>query len=428
MTDSVLISGVGVVSPLGRSMAEHLQGLWSKQHGFRRITTYDTTAAEIVYAGEVQDLTHIALPNRKLQKLLNRKDLLGIAAAHAALLDADMQSDGRNPDRHGVFIGSCSTQIGDFIPYFETAPACIGADGLSFDSNRFGRDCLNDINPLAAVKVLLNGCLAHVSQQFNIQGANTSVMDGEVSGLKALRMASNAIKRGELDWALVGAMTAPLDPFQMGQAKAKGLLAPQKGLACEELQDAVRPFDTAAIGTLLSEGAVFFVLESELSYQRRKAPKPAYARLLGMTESVCTGADKDAGMLKCLQKMRSHLSAGKYAPGLFITNNVGESNGDNFTAYQLMRVLAHFPAQIAVTNLSGQSGYLAEASGLLSLVHGMSMLDKRIALPVTNLRESSASAASLPLLKEPRDLAACQVLTANTNIFGQTALCAIEPL
>ena len=257
----IVISGVGVNSPLGSMPEEIWESLNIRKHGFEDIKSLEGVSYR--KGGVAKDVELKLLKKRKLGKMVNRKDVMAMLAAQKAIADANISSE--NPERSGIYVGACSTQLGDFMPYFETMLDCVSEDQKHFSSQIFGSVFKEKINPLAALKVLMNSSLAYLSNLYDIRGPNANFMDFEVSGSAALMAATEAIKEGAIDWALVGAMAEPFDPFKMNEFYARGWTKTQNTpIAIMRQEDQ---------GTIFSECAVFFVVESEENFARRNAQK-----------------------------------------------------------------------------------------------------------------------------------------------------------
>ena len=248
----VRLSGIGLLSPWGHSLQALHRYLQSSQPKFSEITDlgYEILGAQI------RELPQHPLVNRKIHKLVTRKDLIAILSACFAVDDAGIDLLSLDTERFGCFVGTSSSQVGDFLPYFSTALSCVSHDRMSFDSSHFGAHSLTEINPLLALKTLSNSALAHISQLTQARGPNANFMDYELSGLKAIEAAYLSICEGSADICLAGVSHAPFDPFQIA--------------------DHAYPHDAKEAGStletpLLSEMGLFFVLESAEFFHKRRA-------------------------------------------------------------------------------------------------------------------------------------------------------------
>lgn len=263
----VAITGIGMITPYGIGFNAFIDGIKSQRPTFSPITLCDTVGSSLKFAGQCTTLESAPLKIAKTKKLVTRKDHLALAAAHDAWIHAGLEESQFDPSRAGAFVGACSTQIGDFFPYFDRAIACVSEDRLHFDSSELGRVILHDVNPIAAIKVLSNGALAHLAQSYNLQGPNTNILNFGTAGLEALQQASQAIASGQADFCLAGAMYAPFDPFQI----ADGLNQSEWCIENIDPTRRIRPYSDEPSGTLPTESAVFLVLESFECAQTRSA-------------------------------------------------------------------------------------------------------------------------------------------------------------
>jgi 3-oxoacyl-(acyl-carrier-protein) synthase len=366
------INSLGLVGPISTA---DLGRFWKLEHSvFQNITQYlphcDVAETNLQFGGVAKPLDGRDLPNRKLSKLVERKDLLCLHAVAAAI--ADFPDLSRViPERRGVFVGACATQLGDLMPYFEAVPECVDRKAATFCTDTFGELVLERVNPIAAVRVLMNGALAHVAQVFDCRGANVSFVDGRMSGLFALESALTSLARDEIDVAIVAAMTAPFDPFQI----ADGFLFEGLGPQGDDINQQCRPYDFSSAGRVLSEGAVAFVIQREPNAQ-------TFGRLLQA---------KSGNLLRAnsfLQPLFQHTE-----PAFIAGASKGSASEDK-TEIELLSKLAPM-GQTPIFSASGVLGDWQESGILLRIALSLAALKQGIMPPTPNCGQAMTSRISL---------------------------------
>ena len=277
---SVVVSGIGSVSPLGRDAQSTWEGLLGGRSGIRELSEFGTASFPVRVGGEVPSAgSSESSADRKLRKLVMREVLLGIAAAREAVQDAEA-AGAADPLRFGLFCASNGSR-GEMSDLHAAILSSRRQDG-SVDVERFGRDGLKEIIPLWLLKSLANNALCHLSIQFNIQGANCNYAASSVGGLQAIGSGLRAIQRGELDMALCVAYDSFVHWEDLLQYTRIGFLARDGGALTP--QQVSRPFDLKRCGAVPSEGGGALLLEGE-EHARARGVRP-YASILGFGQSI----------------------------------------------------------------------------------------------------------------------------------------------
>ena len=218
-----------------------------------------------ILAGEIPGLDPRALvEDRKIHKLLQRTDLLGLYVAGRALDDTGLVAyrEALEPadaaavnDRTGVYVGSGS---GGYQNEYEFFPLLTTANG---DLGTFGRELAATVNPMWLLRSMPSNVLCHIGIRYGLKGPNACVTNHSVSGSLAVVEAAAALRAGEADRALAVGHDAPIEPQMVLVYHQLGLLS----------SDGLWPFDARRSGSLLGEGAAALVLETEAAATARGA-------------------------------------------------------------------------------------------------------------------------------------------------------------
>lgn len=249
----VIISGLGIVSPLGCTIADYEQNLRAGKSGIKRIEGFNTENFPIKVAGQALDFDPSAFFEDRVLKTMDRFCQMGMVAAIKAWKAALIGQSGIAKDRCGVYFGSG-------IGGIQTVRDAV----LSF----FDSDYPYKSNAFTIPRIMVNSLSGQICMQMGITGKNLMVCTACSSGANAMGQAFEDIKDGKLDAALCGAAEAQVQKESLWNWNLLKLL-------CRENRDpenAGRPFDLNRSGFVLSEGAAAMVLESLESARHRNAP------------------------------------------------------------------------------------------------------------------------------------------------------------
>ncbi len=277
----VVVTGLGVVSSVGIGKENFWEAITNGKSGISEVSSFDTSEHRCHYAGEIKNFNpEDFIPKRKLP-FLGRTSQLSIAATSLALQDANFSSKKINGDRTGIFIG---TTMGE-KPLEEAIDTWIMAG-------------IEEISKTKILQSSANNIPANIGLYFKLGGPNYLIPTACAAGNYAIGYGFDYIKRGDLDYAIVGGADAfsklAFTGFQRIYAMAR---------------DKCRPFDKNRKGMLVGEGAAILFLESLDSALHRKAD--IYAEVPGygiscdayhMTASKAEGIEK--AMLKALKYAR----------------------------------------------------------------------------------------------------------------------------
>ncbi len=268
---SVVITSSYISSPLGEGTDINFQSLLEDRSNF---TKAEDTYYGSLYKGICQDPKMSDLHDRKVSKVITRKDFIGIVAALKAATKVGIGKDcGINPERISVYSGSACTSTDDLSPYYSLIKKSYTAG--QYDPKFFGRHLMEEVSPMVMLQTLMNNILCYVSVALDIRGANTNYLDFQTSGLRSVYEGACSILSGRSDVALVGSSSAIpelfLDPNpedKLGSNNYKDYLCFSK----DGTSPRVKPYDRSRSGTVMSEGACFLVLEEKNHALRRGAP------------------------------------------------------------------------------------------------------------------------------------------------------------
>jgi 3-oxoacyl-[acyl-carrier-protein] synthase II len=268
----VVVSGVGLVTPVGTGTEKTWQALLSGRSAIGPVRAYDASGFRTQTGAEIPDLNaeDFGLKKRVAAKM-TRGDLISVAGAKLAAEDAGLEIDERDIARIGVFTGS-NKEVSDVDKMVDGVLAGADEQGRA-DTRRFGEQALDQVYPLFFIEGLQAGSLFYISDAFGVMGANTYFAGLAEAGLIAVGRGYRAVRRGEADVVIAGGYDDPVSWWAMGKWDGLGVLSTRNDEA------ALRPWDRDRDGTVMGEGAAFLVLEEAGRARARGAT--VYAEIVG---------------------------------------------------------------------------------------------------------------------------------------------------
>ncbi|MBI2936042.1 MAG: beta-ketoacyl-ACP synthase II [Chloroflexi bacterium] len=247
----VVVTGIGIISPLGLDTASTWQALLSGESGVARITAFDPTSFESQIAAEVKGFEPAQHMDRKEARHMDRFAQFAIAAAQEAIRGAQLQITPQRAERVSVIIGS---GIGGIIT-------------LSQQVEVLQQRGPSRISPFLVPMMLPDMASGQVSIHLGAKGPNFGVVSACSSGSDSIGVAFDMLRRGLVDVALCGGAEAPVCPISISGFNACGALSKRNN----EPEKASRPFDAQRDGFIIGEGAAVLVLETLESALERGA-------------------------------------------------------------------------------------------------------------------------------------------------------------
>ncbi|MDZ4770767.1 MAG: beta-ketoacyl-ACP synthase II [Chloroflexota bacterium] len=260
----VVVTGYGVVSPLGHSASETWENIKAGKSGVGALTRFDSATCQVKIAAEIKDWDPTKFMSPKDARRRDLNEQFGVAAAKMAVEQAQFTVDPNARHRTGVFIGSAVGGIGS---YWNEA------------FKIFQNNDLRSVSPFGIPMLLVNGSSDIVSIDIGAHGPSYTPVSACATGADCIGHALDMIRFGKLDAAIAGGCEAPIIPI--------GLAAFDRTGACSRLNDtptlAARPFSKDRTGLVFGEGAGVLVLE-ELEHARARGAH-IYAELIGYGSS-----------------------------------------------------------------------------------------------------------------------------------------------
>lgn len=399
----VVVTGMGVVTPLGLEPDQVFEALVAGRSGVSEISGFSTAGLPLHHGGEAVEFTgDIANYGpleatqkraiRKGQKVMCRESQMAVAAAQRALHHAGIVSGEHEPTRCGCSFGSdyMLTMPDDFTT---SVAHCRGDDG-SFVFEKWADEGLPRMAPLWLLLYLPNMPASHIAIFNDLQGPSNSLTMRESSGHLAVGEATATIQRGKADVMLAGATGTRIHPMKTVHA----LQSCQVAMGDGDPASWSRPFDGGRSGMVLGEGAGVLVLE-ELEHAVARGAT-IHAEVLGHAAGTacdprCVGDDRRA-MGVAMRRALENAAVSAAAVGHVHARGLSTTLGDRGEAGALVDVLGESAGRVPVVAAKSHMGNLGAGSGVVEMVASIMALRRGSLFPLLNFEAADAECPVVP--------------------------------
>lgn len=368
MKRRVVLTGLGVVTGLGRAIESVWQKLLAGESGVGPISLFPVEGYRVQFGGQVQwepEKEDVAPP--KELKRLDRFTQFALASAKDAVADSGIDFSKEDPYRCGVVIGSGIGGLWEF----------------EVQEERLLHKGIDKVSPFTIPKLMVNSASGHVSSLYGIKGPNFAVATACASAANSIGSALRAIQYGDADVMVTGGSEAALTPIGLAGFQNMRALS----VRTDAPKEASRPFDADRDGFVLGEGAGVVVIE-ELEHARSRGAR-IYAELKGY------GASGDAGHITQPDEegrgaagamVAALADAGLSPDATQYVNAHGTSTplGDKAETAAIKRVFGPHAYRLAISSTKSQLGHTLGASGGIELVFCALTIARGVIAPTIN--------------------------------------------
>ena len=367
MRKRVVITGIGVISPVGTGLDAFWSSLVGGVSGIKRVERFDPANFTTRIAGEVVDFEPAQYIDKKEARRMDRFTQFAVAASGMAIADAALDLEGENRDRIGVILGS---GIGGITTMEEQAR-------VLFEKGP-GR-----VSPFFVPMMIANIGAGQVAISYRLRGPNITSVTACASSTNAIGDAFKMIQHGHADVMLSGGTEAPITPLAVAGFCSMKAMSTRN----EEPEKASRPFDAQRDGFVIGEGAAILVLES-LEHALQRGAR-IYAEVAGYG-STCdayhmTAPDPDGA--GAANAMREALADADLAPGAVDYINAHATStplGDRSEVLAIKKVFGDHTGKLAVSSTKSMTGHLLGAAGGLEAAVCLLAIDRGEIPPTIN--------------------------------------------
>ncbi|MCS7243170.1 MAG: beta-ketoacyl-ACP synthase II [Candidatus Calescibacterium sp.] len=364
MTNKVVITGMGVITPIGNSIKEFWESLVEGKNGITYNDRIDTTNFQAKIAGLIKNFNPLDYIDKKHIRKMDRFVQIGLASVDQALKDSSINLNAVDPFRIGVFVGS---GIGGIETFEEQVKTLIerGSDKVS---------------PYFVPKMIVNILSGWIGIIYNIRGPNLTYVSACSSSLHAIGEAYLSVKNGIVDIAIVCGSEAPIVKSAIAGFENMGALSKNN-----DPNRASRPFDLNRDGFVIAEGAGAIILESLKNAQKREAK--IYAEIVGYSHTCdayhITAPDPEAkSIIHAISKTIENLDIQE----IDYINAHGTSTpyNDKTETYAIKSVLKDRAYKINISSTKSMIGHTLGAAGVIESITTVLSIYHQIVTPTIN--------------------------------------------
>jgi len=405
MNRRVVITGIGLVTPVGLTKDSNWEAILAGKSGIGPITRFDAGRINTRIAGEVKDFDPTAFVEKKDVKKMDRFIQYAIAATDEALSNSGLKITPENAERVGVIVGS-------------------GMGGLDIISNN--DSACREQGPNRVSAFFIPGCVINlapgqISIRTGAKGPNFSPVSACATGTHAIGEAFHIIKRNEADIIIAGGTESTITPVAVagfGNMKALSTRndAPEK---------ASRPFDAGRDGFIMGEGSGILILE-ELEHAKKRGAR-IYAELVGFgmnsdAHHITSPEPNGSGAARCMGLTLA--SAGLKPEEVDYINAHGTSTAvnDAMETKAIKLAFKDHARKVLISSTKSMTGHLLGASGAVETAYTALALFHQIVPPTINM-ENPDPECDLDYVPNKARKAAIKVGISNSFGFGSTNAC-----
>lgn len=350
MSKRVVVTGLGVVTPIGHNVETFWNGLKNKTIGVAEITKFDTTDYKVKLAAEVKNFDAKQYMDPKAAKRMELFCQYAVVASKEALQDAKIDMEQEDPFRVGISVGSGMGSL----------------QAIEREHKKLLEKGPGRVNPLLVPLMIGNMAAGNVGIQFGLKGKCINVVTACASGTHSIGEAFRSIQYGEADVMVAGGSEATITPLGLAGFTSLTALSTQTDPMC-----ASRPFDVNRDGFVMGEGAGVVVLESLEHAQARGAH--IYAELVGYGATcdayhITSPAEDGSGAAKAMEVAME--DAGMKPEEITYVNAHGTSthHNDLFETKAIKLAFGEHASKLKINSTKSMIGHLLGAAGGVEFV------------------------------------------------------------
>jgi 3-oxoacyl-[acyl-carrier-protein] synthase II len=394
----VVITGLGMISPLGNSVSENWQAILAGKSGAGKITKFDTADFPVKFAAEVKNFDPLNYFEKKDLRRVGEFTQFAVAAAQEALHDSGLKITEENAEDVGAYI---SSGIGDFRRIEDEHAKLLekGARGVS---------------PFFMATVLANLAAGNVSIRFGLKGPNSSTSTACAAGNHAIGDSFRIIQRGDALAMVCGGAESTITPMAMAGFSSMKALSTRN----DAPQKASRPFDAQRDGFVVGEGSGILVLE-EYEHAKARGAK-IYAEIVGYAMTgdafhITAPDETQSGVIRVMQKAVK--DAGISPENIDYINVHGTSTplGDKAETLAIKKTFGEHAFKLAISSTKSMTGHLLGAAGGVEAVYTILAIHHQKIPPTINYEFPDPECDLDYVPNQPRD---SKIDFALSNGFG----------
>ena len=398
MTRRVVVTGLGLVTPVGNSVEATWSALLSGKNGADYIKKFDAEKFTTRFACEVKDFDPLNYVEKKEARKMGAFIHYAVAAAQEAMTDCGLQVTDDIAEDVGTYI---SSGIGDFW-------------AIEREHSKLLNEGPGRVSPFFIPSAIVNLASGQVSIRHNAKGPNSATATACSAGAHAIGDSFKIIQRSAADVMICGGAESAITPMSVAGFAAMRALSTRN----DEPTSASRPFERDRDGFVIGEGAGIMVLE-ELEFARRRGAK-IYAELVGygMTADafhITMPDNTGSGAIRVMQRTMKDAGIEPEAVGYINAHGTSTPYNDKFETMAIKKTFGDHAYKLAVSSTKSMTGHLLGAAGGIEGVFSVLALHRNTLLPTINYVNPDPECDLDYVPNKPRE---AKVDYALSNSFG----------
>ncbi len=407
MKRTVVVTGVGMITPVGLDTEKSWEGLVSGRSGIGRITQFEDKEIPTQIAGEVKDFDPSRYIEAKEIKKMDRFIHLAIAASQMAMDDSKLTVSPENAERVGVMVSAGMGGLPAIEKYHKVY--------LERGSRK--------ISPFFIPMLIINEAAGHISIRYGAKGPNICVVTACATGTHSIGDAFKWIQRGDADAMIAGGTESCICPLGVGGFNAMKALSTRNS----EPERASRPFDAERDGFIMGEGAGVVILE-ELEFAKKRGAR-IYAEVIGYGATsdayhITAPAPNGEGAARCMAMALRDAGITPAEMGYINAHGTSTKYGDELESIAIKTVFGDHAYKVPVSSTKSMTGHLLGAAGGVEAVVSILAMDRGVLPPTINL-ENPDPECDLDYIPNTARKTQVEVTMSNSFGFGGTNACLI---
>ena len=398
MKRRVVVTGLGLITPVGNSVEATWSALMHGQSGVDYIKKFDVEKFSVKFAAEVKNFDPLDYVEKKEARKMGAFIHYAIAASDEALKDSGLVITDENAEQIGTYI---SSGIGDFW-------------AIEREHSKLLNEGPHRVSPFFIPSAIVNLAAGQVSIRHGAKGPNSATATACSAGAHAIGDSFRIIERGDADVMICGGAESAITPMSVAGFAAMRALSTRN----DDPQHASRPFERDRNGFVIGEGAGLLILE-ELEFARRRGAR-IYAEIVGygMTADafhITMPDETGSGAIRVMQKALKDAGVEPEVVDYINAHGTSTPYNDKFETAAIKKAFNEHAYKVAVSSTKSMTGHLLGAAGGIEGVFSVLAIHHKIVPPTINYVNPDPDCDLDYVPNEPREL---EVRYALSNSFG----------
>ena len=402
MTRRVVVTGLGLVTPVGNSVEETWTALMNGRSGADYIKKFDAEKFPVKFACEVKDFDPLKYVEKKEARKMGAFIQYAVAASQEAVLDCGLKITDDIAEQVGTYI---SSGIGDFW-------------AIEREHSKLLNDGPGRVSPFFIPSAIVNLASGQVSIRHNAKGPNSATATACSAGAHAIGDSFKLIQRSAADVMICGGAESAITPMSVAGFGAMRALSTRN----DDPVGASRPFERDRDGFVIGEGAGIMILE-ELEFARKRGAR-IYAEIVGygMTSDafhITMPDETGSGAIRVMRKTLEDAGVGPEVVGYINAHGTSTPYNDKFETKAIKTAFGDHAYKLAVSSTKSMTGHLLGAAGGIEAIFSTLVIDRKVLPPTINYVNPDPDCDLDYVPNEPRPADIDYVLS-NSFGFGGT--------